>query len=67
MALEEARAVVEAAERARVEACGKAVERVLAEHGCRLDCSITLSSRGIVPQVVIVPAQSRAGGMEGGN
>lgn len=52
---EQARQAIDAERKSRVDACGKAIQAALTEYRCVLDATVIVSTRGVTPQIAIVP------------
>ena len=54
---EQAKAALEAARQARVKQCNDEIQAALQKHHCQLEALFTVSTRGVQPQIVIVPLE----------
>lgn len=52
---EDARRILREEQNAKTEACMREVDGVLRRHGCALDVSMTVTTRGVTPHVRVVP------------
>lgn len=52
---DEARKVLEQEQSARMQACSQEIEAVLAKHGCSLDASMVVTTRGVQPSIQVIP------------
>lgn len=52
---DQAREILNRAAQAKVAACSKDIQKVLNEHGCRIEVAMLVTPRGNVPQITIVP------------
>jgi hypothetical protein len=56
---EDARRILLQEQTAKTEACMREVDEVLRKHGCSLDVSMVVTTRGVNPRVSIIPAPPR--------
>lgn len=56
---EDARRILLQEQTAKTEACMREVDEVLRKHGCSLDVSMTVTTRGVTPRITIIPAPPR--------
>ena len=53
--VEEARRMLLAEQTAKTEACVREVDAVLRKHGCALDVSMLVTTRGVQPNIRVIP------------
>ena len=53
--VEEARRMLLAEQNAKTEACVREVDAVLRKHGCALDVSMLVTTRGVQPNIRVIP------------
>jgi len=53
--VEEARRMLLQQQNARTEACVREVDAVLKKHGCALDVSMIVTTRGVRPNIQVIP------------
>lgn len=56
---EQARQILLQEQEAKTQACMQEVDAVLRKHGCSLDVSMIVTTRGVTPSVRIIPAPAR--------
>lgn len=56
---DEARQILLQEQEATTRACMQEVDNVLRKHGCSLDVSMIVTTRGVTPRVSIIPAPPR--------
>jgi hypothetical protein len=56
---DEARQILLQEQEATTRACMQEVDNVLRKHGCALDVSMTVTTRGVTPRITIIPAPPR--------
>lgn len=61
LAVEEARRLLLAQQTAKTEACVKEIDAVLRKHGCSLDVSMLVTTRGVQPNVRVIPRSDGQG------
>lgn len=56
---EEARQILLQEQEVKTKTCMQEVDAVLRKHGCALDVSMVVTTRGVTPRVSIIPAPPR--------
>lgn len=59
VSIEDARRMLLQEQSAKTEACIREVDAVLKKHGCALDVSMTVTTRGVTPNIRIIPQPPR--------